>query len=1039
VQSFPRLHPFVVEALSKMPTCANFAQKAFALALLAGLSVSHAVAQNYVFGQAGLQTGVKPSGVAVGDFNSDGRIDLAVSNEGDNSVSIILAQSDGTFAAKVDYPVGNAPSQIVASDFNGDGVLDLAIVNSSDNTVSLLLGVGNGTFNSQTTFPTGNTPVAIAAGDFNGDGNIDLATANQSDDAVSILLGDGKGGFASQTPVSINGTPYYLLSVDVNNDGKADLFVLAGAPTSSGTLFLLTSSGAGGAFSVASIGTGTAINDFAVGDLNNDGNVDLVFANSSGTDSISILLGNGAGSFQTSSFFAGSALGVPPQSVVVGDFNNDGNLDLAVPQIYSVAIYPGKGDGTFGSPVFGGISSYATPLLLVTADFNNDTQLDLATVVPEFNVAMILLGNGDGTFDSRADITLPPSGGLWGAAVADFNNDGKQDLAAAQFNQPLQGSIQGFITTILGNGNGTFRSPASTSSSDVGISELISADVSGDGYMDLVSADVNANGGIAVFLGAGNGTFGSPIDSFMAGTATPMNPGPLAAGDFNGDGKTDLILGSENTGNNSSPLYVLLSQGDGTFKANLIYNLAYGFVPDVKVADLNHDRFLDLAVTTQNELLVFLGHSDGTFQAPIPYVNNALFTNSVAIGDFNGDGQPDIVVGTSGAVLFYAGNGDGTFKAPISTPTLPNMITLVAGDFNDDGFLDLVTNGPGLGQSILLGKGNGTFQAASPFSPTYYPRTYAVGDLNGDGAFDLVQFSTSNPTGNPQQTASVWLSAPVPGFSTSSLQFGAQNIGTSSSAKPITLSNAGNARLALTGIVASGDFSQTNTCTNSLTVKGSCFIQVIFTPTTNGPRTGSITFTDNAKPGTQTVALTGWAGPPDFAPSVSPVSVSVKAGSSAKYLLVLTSGGGFADSIQVSCSGAPSRANCMLSQQSVALPANGIAKVQVTVNTTGPSSAYLALFFLIPKGSPFSNALLPAFSIGSMGFLGWITLRSKLRVLRLLPGTAFLLVLIACGGGGSMVSGPPPNGGTPPGTYTLTLTMASATSTHTTTVKLVVQ
>jgi hypothetical protein len=142
VQSFPRLHRFNVEALPKMSARTSFAQKAFALALLAGLPVSHAVAQNYMFGQASLQTGMKPSGVAAGDFDSDGRIDLAVSNESDNTVSVILAQSDGTFAAKVDYPVGNAPSQIVASDLNGDGIIDLAIVNSSDNTLSLLLGAG---------------------------------------------------------------------------------------------------------------------------------------------------------------------------------------------------------------------------------------------------------------------------------------------------------------------------------------------------------------------------------------------------------------------------------------------------------------------------------------------------------------------------------------------------------------------------------------------------------------------------------------------------------------------------------------------------------------------------------------------------------------------------------------------------------------------------------------------------------------------------------------------------------------------------------
>jgi FG-GAP-like repeat len=88
--------------------------------------------------------------------------------------------------------------------------------------------------------------------------------------------------------------------------------------------------------------------------------------------------------------------------------------------------------------------------------------------------------------------------------------------------------------------------------------------------------------------------------------------------DFNRDGKMDLIVGSENTGNNSSPLYVLMSQGDGTFKASFLYNLAYGLVPDVAVADFNHDGFLDLAATTQNEVLVFPGRGDGTLQVPVP-------------------------------------------------------------------------------------------------------------------------------------------------------------------------------------------------------------------------------------------------------------------------------------------------------------------------------------------------------------------------------------------------------------------------------------
>jgi hypothetical protein len=1015
----------------------SFVYKAFAFVLVAGGLISPATAQNYMFGLASLQTGTKPSGVGAADFNGDGRADLAVANQGDDTVSVMLTQPDGTFASKVDYPVGNTPFQVVTSDFNGDGIMDLAVANSADNTVSLLVGVGDGTFASTTRFPVGKTPVAIAAGDFDGDGKMDLAIANESDDTVSILLGTGKGAFTSQPTVPINGAPYYLLSGDVNNDGKADLFVLGGAPTSSSALFLLTSTG-NGAFSGANIGGGSSVANMALGDLNNDGNLDIAFANSS-SDSVSILLGNGAGTFRSQSLFTVGPLGAPPQSVAVGDFNRDGNLDLAVTQTYFIAVYNGNGDGTFGSPLLGGIPSFTIPLLLVPTDFNNDAQLDLAVVIPDYNVALIVLGNGDGTLASRTDISLPASGGLGGSVVADFNNDRKPDLAIAQFNEPPQGSIQGFVTALLGNGDGTFQNPASTPSSDVGIAEMLSADFSGNGSADLASANVDANGGIAVFLGGGNGMFGSPIDSFMGGV-TPMNPGPMAAGDFNRDGKMDLIVGSENTGNNSSPLYVLLSQGDGTFSANFLYNLAYGFVPDLAVADFNHDGFLDLAVTTQNEVLVFLGRGDGAFQAPVAYTNSNAFTNSVSVGDFNGDVKPDIVVGTSGAVLFYAGNGDGTFQPQVTTPTSLNMITLIAGDFNGDVFLDLATDGPGLSDSILLGNGDGTFQGATPFEASYYPRTYTVGDLNGDSIVDLVQFSTSNPTGTPPQTASVWLSTPAPSFTASSLQFGAQNVGTPSSPQTLVLSNAGNAPLSVTRIAASGEFSQTNTCANALAIKDSCSIHVTFTPTANGPRSGSLTFTDNAKAGTQRLALTGWAGPPDFVPSVSPTSVTVKSGSSATYSLILTSGDGFAGTVQVSCSDAPSGADCMLSQQSVQLSAYSTAKVQVSVNTTAPSFASPALTSLIPARSAYSTPLvIPAFSIAIFCILGWLSLRSERRVARLLPGVAFSLVLAACGGGGSGMNGPPPVVGTPAGNYTLTLTTMSGSASHTTTLTLVVQ
>jgi len=215
-------------------------------------------------------------------------------------------------------------------------------------------------------------------------------------------------------------------------------------------------------------------------------------------------------------------------------------------------------------------------------------------------------------------------------------------------------------------------------------------------------------------------------------------------------------------------MYVLLSQGDGDFQRELLYNLAYGFVPDIATADFNHDGFLDLAAASQNQVLVFLGRGDGSFAAPISYSTNFAIANSVVAGDF--DGKIDIVVGTPGAILFFAGNGDGTFRSPISTPNLTNGIHLIAGEFNGDGKLDLAMAGPSLSDSVMLGNGDGTFQAPSPFQGTYYPRNYTVSDFNSDGTLDLVLFSASNTLSVSPQTASVWHSTPTLSFSASFLQ-----------------------------------------------------------------------------------------------------------------------------------------------------------------------------------------------------------------------------------------------------------------------------
>ena len=1018
----------------------------FIIGSLCAFLVSTTSAQKFMYGQASFQTGNKPGGLAVADFNGDGRLDVAIANESDNTVSVLLTKPDGSYAPKVDYPVGNTPVQLVAADFNADGKIDLAVVNSKDSTVSILLGVGDGTFQPQVTYSTGVMPVAIATADFNGDKKSDLAIANQTDGTLSILLGNGDGTFTAQTStVAVGPTPFAVIANDMNADGKPDLLVLNGTLGSSATLSLLTNKG-NATFGPASSLLQGALGALAVGDINHDGIPDIAVTVTT-AEQVSILLGNGTGGFQTLSLSVGNSLGTLPQAIALGDFNHDGKLDLAVSEYYFVAIYPGNGDGTFQSPLRGGIPSTTNLPMMAVGDFNNDGLLDLAALIQDDNVLVVFLGNGDGTFASRKDITLPASGGMAAAAVTDLNGDGKQDLAVAQFNQPSQGAIQGFITSLLGNANATFQTAISTPTSDIGINGIVAADFNGDGKTDLATSSVDGDGGLAVFLGHGDGTFGSPLSSFTG--LNGLNLGPMVAGDFNRDGKSDLVVVSENDATtNSSPLYMLRSQGNGSFQQTLLYNLAYGSVPGLATADLRNNGDLDLVAGNPNQILVFLGHGDGTFAAPVTYPTNNSFSSSIVIADFNGDGKLDIVAVTSGQILFFAGNGDGTFRAPVFTATTLNGVQLVAGDFNGDGLLDLAMAGPPLSDSIILGNGDGTFQNFSPFKGTYYPRLFATGDVNADGTADLLQFTTSDTRNVVPQTLTVWSSAPVISFSAPALQFGPQTVGATSAPLALTLFNVGNAPLALAGVAASGDFSQTNTCPNALPVGKGCAINVTFSPTASGARTGNLSIADNAAPGTQTIGLAGSATSPpapDFTISASPSSSLVAPGASTTYTLTLTPENGFMGAVQVTCSGAPSEATCSPSASTATLSGVNTATVTLTLTTTAPSTAAS-----LPQLSPFPpyrSPLWPATPVTTSLCLSFfslfaiLALRPRTGVFRITAWVAVLLFLTlasGCGGGSSGNVAPPSNPGTPAGTYTLTVSASSGNLTHSATATLIV-
>ncbi|MGD0273464.1 MAG: FG-GAP-like repeat-containing protein [Gaiellaceae bacterium] len=266
-----------------------------------------------------------PDSVAIGDFNGDGKQDLATTNNNaSGTVSVLLGTGAGSFVKTgTDSPVGSNPWSVAVGDFNGDGRQDLAVANFSSATVSVLLGNGDGTFTVHSTPSAGLSPHSVAVGDFDGNGKQDLAIANDiSSGTVSVLLGDGTGTFTPKSAPGTGASPVLVTVGDFNGDGKQDL---ATANTSSGTVSVLLGNGDGTFVTKTDFTVGSNPWSVAVGDFNGDGKQDLATANtSSGT--VSVLLGAGLGSFGAKADFT---VGSTPQSVAVGDFNGDGRQDLA--------------------------------------------------------------------------------------------------------------------------------------------------------------------------------------------------------------------------------------------------------------------------------------------------------------------------------------------------------------------------------------------------------------------------------------------------------------------------------------------------------------------------------------------------------------------------------------------------------------------------------------------------------------------------------------------------------------------------------------
>jgi hypothetical protein len=312
-----------------------------------------------------------------------------------------------------------------------------------------------------------------------------------------------------------------------------------------------------------------------VGDLNGDGQQDLAVANF-GTNNVSILLGNGAGSFGAATNFD---IGIGPLSVAVGDFNGDGKQDLAVANVNShdVSILLGDGAGAFGPATNVGVGN--SPFEVASGDFNADGRQDLAVVNNGSNNVSIVLGNGDGGFASATnfDVGTNPTS----IASGDFNGDGKQDFATTN-------NVSNNVSVLLGDGAGSF-SAATNFDAGSGPRSVALGDFNGDGKQDLAVSNQDSNN-VSVLLGNGAGSFGAATNF-----GVNIQPFSVAVGDFNGDGKPDLATANRGSDNVS----VLWGDGSGSFGAAT--NFGVGQTPiTVAIGDFNGDGKQDLATANAN-------------------------------------------------------------------------------------------------------------------------------------------------------------------------------------------------------------------------------------------------------------------------------------------------------------------------------------------------------------------------------------------------------------------------------------------------------
>ncbi len=358
-----------------------------------------------------------PDLIASGDFNQDGNLDLAVNISGFDNIAILDGDGQAGFTLKEHVETDTLPKGLAAADLNHDGKLDLVSICKWGYTIRVFLGDGLGGFVQVNELKGDGEPTRISLDDINNDGNLDLIANAPDEGKILIYLGLGSGGF-SNSPLEIEdlGNDNVFAVGDLNNDGKLDLAVLELiSATKTSNVIILLGDGAGGFTNASQLTVRATAATISLADLNHDGNLDFLVAGAGPEDNsglfLSSYLGDGTGNFaakQTNELGTGALEGV----LGLGDFNEDGNLDVAFPITFSqsmtrsTTVLTFLGDGTGNLAQGQSITVGAGPHSALAVDFDHDGHLDLAVTNRTDGTLSILLGDGSGNFNSHSVIAV---------------------------------------------------------------------------------------------------------------------------------------------------------------------------------------------------------------------------------------------------------------------------------------------------------------------------------------------------------------------------------------------------------------------------------------------------------------------------------------------------------------------------------------------------------------------------------------------------------------------------------------------------------